>query len=283
MLAKLPQLFQQGQQYAQQQELLNARKAALSKFDGSNFTDLAKSLFAAGDMEGGLQAANLAAKPTGRFTATPYGGALNTETGEITMPGGPGGSPVNPNYFPTKNPDEAKAGNFYKNGALADQELASVGDVPNKEAGSWSSLASNLEDVPYGVGAIAHSIESPSRQKFQTAARHFINAINRRESGAVVNRTEWQDAYQRFLPVYGDKPETLAAKATARRQALAGIAGEAGPMFDPSKATQQTQTQEANAAPANPSEREIGVSYKLPNGQVGVWRGQGWELSGAAQ
>lgn len=214
-----------------------ALTTALTKFNGSNYADIAKAVMPT-NPELAVEFIKMGQKPQGHFTVDSYGRPFNTDTGEFVSGGSQptAGSPVNPNWTPTKNTDESKAANFYKNGAAAHKELGDLGDVPNKEAGSWSSLASNLEDLPYGIGNLAHSVESPDRQRFQDAAAHFINAINRRESGAQVSNREWQDAYRRFIPVYGDKPETLKAKAAARQQALAGIAGEAGPMFNPNTA-----------------------------------------------
>lgn len=229
-----------------QQRDQDALASALTKFNGSNYGDVAKSLMKT-NPKMALEFIKEGLKPQGHFTADAYGRVLNTDTGEFVGGGSQGGtpvtagSPVNPNWTPTKNTDESKAANFYKNGAAAHKELSDLGDVPNNEAGTWSSFASNLEDLPYGIGNVAHGIESPDRQRFQDASAHFINAINRRESGAQVSNREWQDAYRRFIPVYGDKPETLKAKAAARQQALDGIAGEAGPMFNPSTALRETQ------------------------------------------
>lgn len=53
-------------------------------------------------------------------------------------------------------------------------------------------------------------------QQFDQAARNFINATLRRESGAVISPSEFDNAYKQYLPRSGDTDATLAQKKTNR-------------------------------------------------------------------
>jgi hypothetical protein len=178
--------------------------------------------------------------PAGDYRADPYGRIYDGNTGQYVGGGGSqqvGGSPTNPNWHPTRNQDEAKAGSHYKTGAAANAELTSMGNVPASDSGV-SSVASGVADNSGDgiLGMFAHSFTSANRQKFKNSATAFINSINRRDSGATVNANEWRTAKQLYIPVPGDDAETVALKAQRRKAKLDSIAGEAGPMFDPSAA-----------------------------------------------
>lgn len=65
---------------------------------------------------------------------------------------------------------------------------------------------------------------------YYQAAREFISANLRRESGAAIAEHEVQDALKRFLPVQGDKPADVARKRQALDDVTRGALREAGPM-----------------------------------------------------
>ena len=54
-------------------------------------------------------------------------------------------------------------------------------------------------------------------QQYMQAARNFINATLRRESGAVISPTEFDQAYQQYLPRPSDTTATLKQKADNRQ------------------------------------------------------------------
>lgn len=55
-------------------------------------------------------------------------------------------------------------------------------------------------------------LQTPTYQAFDQAARNFINAVLRRESGAVISPSEFDNAYKQYLPRAGDNKDTLAQK-----------------------------------------------------------------------
>ena len=59
-------------------------------------------------------------------------------------------------------------------------------------------------------------LKTSDRQRFEQAQRNFVNAILRRESGAVINPDEFVNARKQYFPQPGDKPEVITQKARNR-------------------------------------------------------------------
>jgi hypothetical protein len=72
------------------------------------------------------------------------------------------------------------------------------------------------DKIPY----IGNSMVSDDFRKIDQAARNFINAKMRRESGATIQPAEFENARRQYLPVYGDDEATLKLKAENRKRAL---------------------------------------------------------------
>ena len=67
-----------------------------------------------------------------------------------------------------------------------------------------------------------HSPAATGRQLDQ-AKRDFVNAVLRRESGAVISDAEFANADQQYFPQIGDDAATKAQKARNRAVALEGM------------------------------------------------------------
>lgn len=86
------------------------------------------------------------------------------------------------------------------------------------------------EGLPGGVGNVM--ITPESRQFFQ-AERNFINAVLRKESGAVISDTEFENARKQYIPQPGDDAATLELKRQARETAIRQIAAGGGAGYKP--------------------------------------------------
>lgn len=91
---------------------------------------------------------------------------------------------------------------------------------------------------------VENSFNSADRQKADQAARNFIAASLRQESGAAISAGEFDNQYKIFFPMPGDGPEVIKQKAEARRQAIEGFKIAAGPLA----AQVLTQHQDDSAA-----------------------------------
>ena len=88
--------------------------------------------------------------------------------------------------------------------------------------------ASFLSEVPGGNFAL-----SPQQQSFFQAERNFINAVLRRESGAVISDEEFSNARKQYIPQPGDSEQVLEQKRRNRETVLRSLSRDAGPSYQP--------------------------------------------------
>lgn len=172
--------------------------------------------------------------------AAAYGaasGQINQKTGEFKKTGeGKGIS------YTTKNPDgsettvqiggssgsandlgltegEGKATGFLYRMENSDKIL---GELEEEGSSLWNKMAGQIP-------VLGNYMVSEGAQKFDQAKRDFINAVLRRESGAVISPEEFANAEVQYFPQPGDGPEVVAQKRENRRIAIAGVRAAAGP------------------------------------------------------
>jgi len=91
---------------------------------------------------------------------------------------------------------------------------------------------------------VANYFLSENDQKVEQAQRNFINAVLRRESGAVISPDEFSNANTQYFDQPNDKPGVLKQKAANRKTAIEGIKRAAGPSIR--KASQDGQSNVVN-------------------------------------
>jgi len=152
---------------------------------------------------------------------------INPRTGELSPLGAPQApsQPNNPFAYGKQNEGQSKDSGYANRLFDAEQTLRDPGVI---EAGT-SLKQKGLEAVPV-AGAY---LTSPERQKYDQSARNFINGVLRRESGAAISQSEFDNAYKQYLPQPGDSPERLAEKQKNRQATIASIAGGGGQSYRP--------------------------------------------------
>jgi len=80
---------------------------------------------------------------------------------------------------------------------------------------------------------LGNSLITEEFQQHMQAERNFINATLRRESGAEIKQTEFDNARKQYIPQPGDGPKVLEQKARNRETILNGMIREAGPAYKP--------------------------------------------------
>lgn len=88
------------------------------------------------------------------------------------------------------------------------------------------------ERAKSNVPLVGNYLVSPEYQQFDQAQRDFVNAVLRRESGAVISPSEFDNAAQQYFPQPGDSPEVVAQKARNRVNAILGTQRAAGPNYE---------------------------------------------------
>lgn len=72
---------------------------------------------------------------------------------------------------------------------------------------------------------------APLQQQKQ-AERNFVNAVLRRESGAVISPSEFENAEKQYFPRTGDSPEVKAQKARNRQLVIESFKNLSGPAWE---------------------------------------------------
>jgi len=124
------------------------------------------------------------------------------------------------------------------------------GKVPNKDqfqAATFGTRAAQAEDVfsqlaqkGFDPTTTGNSIrrnfpgwlegnKGGDIKSLEQAQRNFVNAILRRESGAAISESEFDNARSQYFPSYGDTPEVLQQKEQNRKTAIAALNAEGAP------------------------------------------------------
>ena len=96
----------------------------------------------------------------------------------------------------------------------------------------WRGIADSVvRGLPFGLGegAAANVAVSGERQQAEQAAKEFLSAILRKDTGAAITNQEIEIYGKTYLPQPGDSESTLQQKARARQVALEAIETGLGP------------------------------------------------------
>lgn len=135
----------------------------------------------------------------------------------VPIPGGPA-DPANPKNI---TQSQRTAGLYARRLEQSEADLQALQNyVPSEAAMATSNL-------PFG-----NRMVSDEFQKYDQARRNFINAVLRRESGAVISPSEFDNANKQYFPMPGDSPQVLAQKAQNRALVIDMMKGEAGSAYE---------------------------------------------------
>lgn len=96
-----------------------------------------------------------------------------------------------------------------------------------------SAIKGAAEALPFVGGALgalvnASPIVSRQEQKLEQAQRDFINAVLRKESGAVIGADEFENARKQYFPAFGDSEAVIQQKKANRELATKLLMQEGG-------------------------------------------------------
>lgn len=117
------------------------------------------------------------------------------------------------------------------------------------------------------AAAVGNLTQNSQQQQVEQSQRDYINATLRRESGAAIAESEFDNARKQYFPQVGDRPEVIEQKRRNREISTNGILAEVpnaqqrlGQVLAPSQpqqepvAVQSGQPPASGAAPAQMSE-----------------------------
>lgn len=182
---------------------------------------------------------------------------------------------LNPFVNGKMNDEQTKAALYANRMAASNDVLAQYANV-NQGTGAPLGVIGNA-NVPF-MGRVSDSsaynyLASTDRQKVMQAQRDFVNAVLRRESGAVISESEFANAQRQYFPQPGDSDEVIQQKAANRLNAIQGIMAAAGPNYrvpDNYRPKQQPQPDDplsqARAAIAAGADRNAVIQRLQQNG-----------------
>ncbi len=155
-----------------------------------------------------------ATKPPAGYRWTADGQSLEP------IPGGPAAG--------AKGMTDAQA-KAYLFGTRMEESDRILNDLATKGTDMPSIGRQVAEALPFGngiAGVAANITASGEQQQVEQAQRDFINAVLRRESGAVISDQEFANARKQYFPQIGDSDSVRKQKAANRRKAIDGILAE---------------------------------------------------------
>lgn len=150
---------------------------------------------------------------------------------------------------------EGRSTGFYGRGVEADKI---VSDLEAQGTSLWNKTAG-------AVPIVGNFARSEDAQKFDQAKRNFINAVLRRESGAVISPEEFANAEQQYFPQPGDGEKVIQQKAENRKTTIQGLKVSAGQGAN--FAFPAGQGVQNGATPVRATNPQTGQVLELQNGQ----------------
>jgi hypothetical protein len=119
------------------------------------------------------------------------------------------------------------------------------------------------------AGLVPQGAKSDARQVFDQAKRNFINAVLRRESGAVISDEEFANADLQYFPQPGDDEAVLKQKSENRNASVKALSLAGGAGYD--------ELRKAIPAPSFGSDEFTdGQTATGPNGEKVVYKNGQW-------
>lgn len=135
------------------------------------------------------------------------------------------GGPADPNAPKPMTEGQTVSATFADRMVNANETISKFEEV------GTSRFESGKAEVP----VIGNYLATPEYRQLEQAQRSFLNAVLRKESGAVISQSEFDIGARQYFPQPGDDQETLARKAKERRIAIEGMQRAAGPSYKPPK------------------------------------------------
>lgn len=142
-----------------------------------------------------------------------------------------------------------------------------------------NQIISNPDIQKYGMGVrgtmnranaaipiIGNAFLDPQYQQFDQAKRDFINAVMRRESGAKIDPTEFDNADKQYFPQVGDSDQVLRQKEANRSTAIKGIYDAAAPQYRRTTPLGASQPASAPSAQNAPKQGDVIKGYRFKGG-----------------
>ena len=126
-----------------------------------------------------------------------------------------------------EKPNEAQlnAAGFAQRMAAAEQ-IVRQPSIAQAAPGTGTAMA---EMIPFVGKGAANLVQSPETQMYSQAARDWIRAKLRKESGAAIGKEEEENEFRTYFPMPNDSDKVIKQKEEARTRAIQAMTTSAGP------------------------------------------------------
>lgn len=172
---------------------------------------------------------------------------------------------------------QAKANLFGKR-MLASEDIIDRIGTNYSAAGINAKMSAEEAPVIGGLAGMAGNMMlSDNSQQVEQAQRDFINAVLRRESGAMISPAEFKNGRKQYFPQPGDSEAVIAQKAANRKQAIEGMFDELPPNRRPTRGGGGSW--DGPSAPKTAAQLPPQAASQLKEGHVTTFKnGQRWTL-----
>lgn len=177
--------------------------------------------------EAALQAKSVAERADWQYDSD-RGLLVNKRNGTTQAIVGQDGKPLSENLKLTESQGGATA--F---GLRAQRASDAIIEMENKGTfGKAVAAKQAVGSIPITGGVLeagANLMMSDANQQYEQAQRDFINAVLRKESGATIQKEEFDNARKQYFPQPGDSDTVMAQKRANRATAIQALTIQAGP------------------------------------------------------
>lgn len=167
--------------------------------------------------------------PSGALKPLAGGPADPRTVNALAMAKRAGETPQSLNPMIALGSDKPPTEDMGKAGGFADRMLTAEQDFRPRE----SVLTDRWDRFKAQQPIFGNALQSDDRRLAEQAKSNFINAQLRRESGAAINKDEFDRADRQYFPQPGDDARTIAQKRINRRDAIQAMIRSAGPGYQP--------------------------------------------------
>lgn len=124
---------------------------------------------------------------------------------------------------------QANANIYAKRGNEAHKILSDLEGQYSRGAVTAKVGAESIPVLGGLAGVVGNAMLSKEGQMAEQAQRDFVNAVLRKESGAAISQSEFNNAKRQYFPQPGDSPEVVEQKRVNRITELEGLREAVGP------------------------------------------------------
>lgn len=212
----------------------------------------------------------------------PQYGFIDPNSRSVTPIQGGQTDPANPYAQPGKTTDEQNKAAGFAGRMFQAEAILRQPDIVDAATNSFERARGDLGNAPYMPAWGSRYVMSENYQRYDQAKRNFINAVLRRESGAVISPEEFANADKQYFPLPGETPKQIQQKRENREEAIRGIAGAAGKNYTPPMVFDRSGKLVPNPRAGRSPDQQQAAAPERPraqNPQTGAvveWNGSAW-------